>query len=107
MKSKGTPGRIYAYVSPPLEPSHPSHLGKMGSKLTSEPSQSRHKSVTPPVTKRSVEVCGYLFKSSKKGRPSRYLRKLAKSNWAEITPSALPASARIVPCGSTMSERPL
>jgi len=35
---------------PPLKPSHPSHLGKMGSKLRLEPSQSRHKRVTPAVT---------------------------------------------------------
>ena len=35
---------------PPSEPSHSSHLGKMGSELRSEPSQSRHKGVTPAVT---------------------------------------------------------
>jgi len=43
----------YVYISsPPLEPSHPSHLGKMGSELGSEPSQrghtSRHKMAKSP-----------------------------------------------------------
>ena len=47
---KGREG-IGIYISPPpLEPSHPSHHGKMGAKLRSKPSQSRHKGVTPPVT---------------------------------------------------------
>ena len=44
---------IYMYL-PPLEPSHPSHLGKMGSELRSEPSQSRHKGVTPADTRKPV-----------------------------------------------------
>jgi hypothetical protein len=41
---------------PPLEPSHPSQLGKMGSELRSDPSQSRHKRVTPSVTKQPARV---------------------------------------------------
>jgi hypothetical protein len=43
-------------VSPPFDPSHPSHLGKIESKLGLKPSQSRHKRVTPPVTKQGSEL---------------------------------------------------
>jgi hypothetical protein len=55
-----------AYVCiylPPLQPSHPSHLGKMGSELRLEPSQTRHKSVTLAVT----NLLSIIFRRQGKG----------------------------------------
>jgi hypothetical protein len=46
------------------------------------------------------------FRSARNGKPARYFRKPAKSNWARMQPLRSPASARISPYGSTIIERP-
>ena len=58
------------YASPPLEPSHPSHLGKMAAKFRSKPSQSRHKGVTGAVTNgKTVPMIGSRI-DFEEGRPA-------------------------------------
>src|SRR5437016_213590 len=53
----------------------------------------------------SLEL-GASLRSSKNGSPSRYFFNIPKSSSAPMHPSRAPASARISPLGSMMSERP-